>query len=1221
MFQKWLSLFFTFNIAPGHDDAGGRFRCVDRILRCVEEALLDDTSSVSTKASKTELSVGGLRQELNRASSMSAYPEFWQKAAEGLSERDEAESLSLEEVTTMLLGWLPETSLISRCGSGLLVHFHKWHMIWFLVISLSVYAQVVAIRAVVSSVAAIKPIVPEALFPPAAPSGQRWGNDTGSDVVMGALDVDPDPAKKNEPLREKAFAEGSTHKTPRGSVMPPLEEKASERWKAMRAMEMERRRRREVIPPAVPCGQRRGEELGLAGELRALEAEWCPTKKGYRLRGLALAEGPTANPPRGAVGMELEEEAAERRIALKGMELEQKPWNIRGAVMGDAAVGRDAQARLFLVESLVAAVGSLFSCVVFRSPPSGEDGLGLQPNEGAGKSFKDIMRGLSRFLSLRDAGGGAKDEEHRPVDAGFAFLTGHVSRAKRQKEAIVDVSDGGEEEKPGASALYKEQGSLAIARWGDEAEHSSVLLWARLKTQERGCLYISPFGGRLALLRYRSVTHLWVLLSLAIKPGSDDGTREARQRSLLPSPLLKDSQLALLDLFSTGKIRPPPGHSVKAAFGVLVTSGAQAGILVKLRVLVKVLVRDRSVTMGEFSSSPISGDWRSLLPGVMISYQVVILARPSQLEFNPAKPGRPAPVVGADAAGAVLMRGEPRVQLGDQEYRVRPEWKGGDITPQPKGHMSLGQWNPMEAELFKHGLTMWPEKPISEKGKFGKDGSLGVRKQGGYLVVERSVLQFFMECRVVGSGSKVPMWDVTGPPVLPARWNVELPEGSVPGVVSVAIVASVILFVMAREWCKLLTSITSVATGLLGLMRTRVRCGARNAVLTVGPDSARSHRHASRKLALRSPLARAGVLGACNIWCDGASPGTEVGDRLRAFWSNPEHHLRGLASSTKGVKLCFSRACLVWTCLIPGVFGQPSLPFGTSAADGQCSLDGPLDCAAEAHSGRYTLDWASDYFNDMLLLALFLVIVLLAYKAALVFGWHQGCRFILVRRAIRAERFERLLEQKSEECNQKGSEILALQAHIRDLRGHLSNAQPELLRALHDEQAKSRGLARELQLYEDSSFDKNQRLIALERHIRELQEVLRGYESLRRSGHRVMTRAYNELEHHYNRYHRQGEIFVANRGTVWHWDGTCYKLQNATVRELWPCTTCANDVMTPHIPNEHGVSLENSITGWLVSADSFDASAVDRPMFPMEVDVTSGPASSTGAAGSSFLGF
>jgi len=86
----------------------------DRILRCVEEALLDDTSSVSTKASKTELSVGGLQQELNRASSMSAYPEFWQKAADCLKGREETESLSLEEVTTLLLSWLPDASLFEH---------------------------------------------------------------------------------------------------------------------------------------------------------------------------------------------------------------------------------------------------------------------------------------------------------------------------------------------------------------------------------------------------------------------------------------------------------------------------------------------------------------------------------------------------------------------------------------------------------------------------------------------------------------------------------------------------------------------------------------------------------------------------------------------------------------------------------------------------------------------------------------------------------------------------------------------------------------------------------------------------------------------------------------------------------------------------------------------------------------------------------------------------
>jgi len=83
----------------------------DRILRRVEEALLDDTGSVSTKGSKTEFSLQSLQQELDRASSMSAYPDFWLKAASTLKEREADDSLSLEEVTALLLGWLPDASL------------------------------------------------------------------------------------------------------------------------------------------------------------------------------------------------------------------------------------------------------------------------------------------------------------------------------------------------------------------------------------------------------------------------------------------------------------------------------------------------------------------------------------------------------------------------------------------------------------------------------------------------------------------------------------------------------------------------------------------------------------------------------------------------------------------------------------------------------------------------------------------------------------------------------------------------------------------------------------------------------------------------------------------------------------------------------------------------------------------------------------------------------
>eukprot|EP00435_Cladocopium_sp_Y103_P045503 s829_g13.t1 len=195
--------------------------------------------------------------------------------------------------------------------------------------------------------------------------------------------------------------------------------------------------------------------------------------------------------------------------------------------------------------------------------------------------------------------------------------------------------------------------------------------------------------------------------------------------------------------------------------------------------------------------------------------------------------------------------------------------------------------------------------------------------------------------------------------------------------------------------------------------------------------------------------------------------------------------------------------------------------------------------------------WSSDlevmepgrgYFYDVLLLALFLTMVGCAYKGALAFGWHQGYRFVLRRRAIRAERFERLLEEKGRECEQQATEIAALQRHIGELQGHLANAQPELLAALHREEARSRNLGRQVQLFEDSFYDKNQQLITMERHIRQLEEAIGGYERLRSSGHRVMTRAYNELEHHYNRYHRHGEIFVANRGAVWHWDGTAARL-------------------------------------------------------------------------------
>ena len=201
-------------------------------------------------------------------------------------------------------------------------------------------------------------------------------------------------------------------------------------------------------------------------------------------------------------------------------------------------------------------------------------------------------------------------------------------------------------------------------------------------------------------------------------------------------------------------------------------------------------------------------------------------------------------------------------------------------------------------------------------------------------------------------------------------------------------------------------------------------------------------------------------------------------------------------------------------------------------------------------SGSYVLDFLYDFSYDIFLLILFLTIVFIAYKAALVFGWHQGYRFVLRRRAVRAERFERLLEEKTEELhektgalnelaeelNRKLTEIANLNQHIQDLQGHLANAQPELLHALQQERAKTARLQQNQLALEQSYFQKNEQMVTLERHIRSLENSTSEYERIRTSGMRVMNRAHNELEHHFNRYHRNGEIYVA---AMWRTEERC----------------------------------------------------------------------------------
>eukprot|EP00435_Cladocopium_sp_Y103_P069400 s159_g33.t1 len=702
--------------------------------------------------------------------------------------------------------------------------------------------------------------------------------------------------------------------------------------------------------------------------------------------------------------------------------------------------------------------------------------------------------------------------------------------------------------KPDAGASVEEQGSLAISWWEDEAEHSTGVLSATLNYPEIVSPCMSLWGVLLILSRSCSLTRLWAVPSPSLEP------------------LRRDSHVVLLDLHIREDIQPTSKGHVSDVYAAFRAHVAQAWPLLMLRAPEAGPNMGQSLTMEESLVSPSSMEG-ILLSGLSQSPRWTDLGVRLDEAFtaSDASEGAGGMVYGAkftphDLKGLhALDEGldDPisgPVSLDEEQVILALSGFGSSngllrtlqLAKVPVDRLVV---NEQAFKLFHNfcerfraadeictGLEVWAiarvenvigdETDIEEMFKvLGAHpliacaiSLLRVRRPRRYwahvILEDHPTCIWARHARYAEVSFEEEMGPLEKDP--DERWSCpaaeENEEQNVPGFTRV-------------------TPHKRPPSFPVGLSQ----CVEEMGVLAKScPQSCRSQ--------ARLPLwVRAGALSECGV-CLACVPlfnPTRTG--LKAHWFGLVHLMWVISSTMREEKLYLLR--------------------------------GYSGLTAEPQYGWSVLDGTNDYLNDMFLLALFLVIVLLAYKAALVFGWHQGCRFILVRRAIRAERFERLLEQKSEECNQKGSEILALQGHIRELRGHLSNAQPELLRALHEEQAKSRGLAREVQLYEDSFFDKNQQLIALERHIRELQEVLRGYESLRRSGHRVMTRAYNELEHHHNRYHRHGEIFVANRGTVWHWDGTCYKLQNATVRELWPCTSCANDVMTPHIPDEFGVSL------------------------------------------------
>ena len=149
-----------------------------------------------------------------------------------------------------------------------------------------------------------------------------------------------------------------------------------------------------------------------------------------------------------------------------------------------------------------------------------------------------------------------------------------------------------------------------------------------------------------------------------------------------------------------------------------------------------------------------------------------------------------------------------------------------------------------------------------------------------------------------------------------------------------------------------------------------------------------------------------------------------------------------------------------------------------------------------------SLTSSHDFSYDIFLLILFLTIVFIAYKAALIFGWHQGYRFVLRRRAVRAERFQRLLEEKTEELNSRNEALEEMAQQLSRKHTEIANLNQHVQRSTRSSRqcptrasarptagaAKADRLQRNLLALEQSYFQKNEQAVTFERHIRSLEK-------------------------------------------------------------------------------------------------------------------------------------
>jgi len=291
-------------------------------------------------------------------------------------------------------------------------------------------------------------------------------------------------------------------------------------------------------------------------------------------------------------------------------------------------------------------------------------------------------------------------------------------------------------------------------------------------------------------------------------------------------------------------------------------------------------VDDTSEVREKVQRSPLLGDWGSKLADVRISYHGEVVEKSQHLTLDQIRPGLPPAGYGASVPLAELCDGELKEKLMNPGSNVLKDEDLPADVPRPKVQASREQWNMIVKDLYERGLVEAVEQPLLVRGRPVLNGSFGVIKPGKFLEDERPVLRLIMDFRGTNSVSKVLTGDVRSLAGAPALQHLVLLEGRVLRMSADDLVSAFYLFAMPPGWSQMMAFSMKVPWTVLGVEKEGdVYVGAK--VLPMGWSSAVGVlQHAHRRLALRSPLAGAGLLGRCEIRRDAIFPDLE-----EALWS------------------------------------------------------------------------------------------------------------------------------------------------------------------------------------------------------------------------------------------------------------------------------------------------------------------------------------------------